>query len=146
MTKKNVEDYLTEGMYGVRRPKEHERNQFLGTLRERIVIALSIGQVMSDSGLQKLEEAMQQHPHTKLIVNGHVSYRFLKEEKALANKYNIPYTSVTNEERKTEIGAVLTYDYAINKEDIFIKEAPKDKREEKEKANSFLAMIKRLIR
>lgn len=146
MTKKNVDDYLTEGMYGVRRPKEHERMRFLGTLRERIVIALSIGQVMSDSGLKKLEEAMQQHPNTKLILNGHVSYRFLREEKKLANRYHIPYTTVTNEDAKTEIGAVLTYDYAINKEEIFIKEEPKDKREEKEKDKSFLSVIKRLFK
>jgi len=146
MTKKNVEDYLTEGMYGVRRPKEHERIRFLGTLRERIVIALTIGQVMSDSGLQKLEEAMKQHPNTRLIMNGHVSYRFLSEEKKLAKRYHIPYTTVTNEESNTEIGAVLTYDHAINKEEIFIKEKPKDKREEKEQEKSFFSFIQRLFK
>lgn len=122
MSKKNVDTYITEGIHGVRLPKEEERIRFLGTLRERIVIALTIGQVMSDSGLKKLEEAMQQHPGTRLIMNGHVTHRFLTEEKALATRYNIPYTTITNEENDTDIGAVLTYDYAINKEEIFIKE------------------------
>ncbi|MBP1968432.1 uncharacterized protein YueI [Virgibacillus natechei] len=124
--KKNVDDYLTEGIYGTRRPKEEEREQFLGTLRERIVLALSKGQVMSDKGLAKLEEAMQNHKDAKLLINGHVAHRFLKEEKDLANKHSIPYTTITNQENNTDIGAVLTYDYAIDKEEIFIEEEPEE--------------------
>ncbi|UJL46842.1 YueI family protein [Virgibacillus sp. NKC19-16] len=144
MGKKNVDDYLTEGMYGKRRPKEEEREQFLGTLRERIVIALTKGQVMSDKGLEELEEAMKHNTQAKLLINGHVSYRFLKEERELANKYNIPSTTVTNKENDTDIGAVLTYDYAIDKEEIFIENVPE---EESERTNetengSFFSRIK----
>lgn len=135
MSNKNVEDYLTEGMYGVRRPKEAERIQYLGTLRERIVIALTIGQVMTDSGLSHLEQAMMHHKNTRLIINGHVANRFLKEEKTLANKYSIPFTTITNNESDTNIGAVLTYDYAIDKEEIFIEEAPEKKEAHEETSN-----------
>lgn len=120
MSKKSVDDYLTDGLYGTRLPKENERIQFLGTLRERIVLALTIGQVMTDSGINKLEEAIKENPKAKLLINGHVSYRFLKEEKSLASKYKIPYTTITNNEKDTDIGAVLTYDHAIDKENIFI--------------------------
>ena len=146
MTKKSVDDYLTEGIHGVRLPKEGERIRFLGTLRERIVIALTIGQVMSDSGLKKLEAAMKEHPKAKLIMNGHVSYRFLKEEKALAAKYNIPYTTVTDEENKTDIGAVLTYDYAIDKEEIFIKEEEPIEEQQEETESTILDKIKKWFR
>jgi len=146
MSKKNVDDYLTEGMYGVRLPKEEERVHFLGTLRERIVIALTIGQVMTDSGIKKLEEAMQSNPKAKLIINGHVSYRFLKEEKALASKYNIPHTTITTEVNATDIGAVLTYDYAIDREVIFIEDEPEpqevEKEEETEKDVTFISKLK----
>ncbi|WP_164214479.1 YueI family protein [Virgibacillus sp. YIM 98842] len=142
MSKKSVDDYITEGLYGKRRPKEAERKMFLGTLRERIVIALTIGQVMTDNGLKQLEEAMKKHQDAKLLINGHVSSRFLKEEKALADKYNIPYTSITNENSDTDIGAVLTYDYAIDKEEIFIEEV---KEEESSETNSFLAKIKNMF-
>ncbi|MFA1820931.1 YueI family protein [Virgibacillus oceani] len=144
MSKKSVDDYITEGIYGKRRPKEAERQMFLGTLRERVVIALTKGQVMSDNGLQKLEEAMKQHQKAKLLMNGHVSSRFLNEEKALANKYNIPYTSITNEDSDTDIGAVLTYDYAIDKEEIFIKEEEKEE-ESSDSSNSFLSKIKNMF-
>ncbi|AXI07915.1 DUF1694 domain-containing protein [Oceanobacillus zhaokaii] len=141
MSNKNVDEYLTDGMYGTRLPKDDERKQFLGTLRERIVIALTIGQVMTDKGLGKLEEAMKDNTQAKLLINGHVSYKFLKEEKALADKYHIPYTTITDEENNTDIGAVLTYDYAIDKEEIFVKEEiePEEPLEEK---SSFFAKLK----
>lgn len=143
MSNKNVEDYLTDGIYGARRPKESERVHYLGTLRERIILALTKGQVMTDSGLATLEEAMKKNKDAKLLINGHVAYRFLKEEKALANKYNIPYTSVTNEESDTNIGAILTYDYAIDKEDIFIAEDTKVVDEAAAEPKSFISKLKK---
>lgn len=146
MANKNVDDYLTEGIYGTRLPKDAERKQFLGTLRERIVIALTIGQVMTDKGVEKLEEAMKENPNTTLLINGQVSYRFLKEEKDLAKKYNITYTTITNEESDTEIGAVLTYDYAIDKEEIFIEDEPeKPSQKKEEQETTFLSKIKRIF-
>jgi len=147
MTKKDVNDYLTEGMYGVRLPKEAERQRFLGTLRERVVIALTIGQVMTDSGIGNLEKAMKEHNEdTQLLINGSVSHRFLTGEKALANQYNIPYTVISNEDVETDIGAVLTYNYAINKENIFIKEESVEEQEEQtepKKHDSFITMFKK---
>lgn len=142
MGKKNVEDYLMEGIHGPKRPLEAERKKFLGTLRERIVLALTISQVMSDSGIKKLEEAMKKHPDTKLLINGQVSYRFSSAEKSLARKYNIPYTVISNEEYETDIGAVLTYDHAINKENIFIQEETEDEKESTEDSSSFLSRLK----
>src|SRR5699024_12662862 len=45
MSGKQVDDYLKEGMYGSQKPLQKERDYFLGTLKERIVYALTIGQV-----------------------------------------------------------------------------------------------------
>ncbi|HLR61035.1 MAG TPA: YueI family protein [Lentibacillus sp.] len=144
MGKKNVDDYLTEGIYGSRQTKRSERKQFLGTIRERIVIALTKGQVMSDKGLEHLETAMKANKSAKLLMNGDVSHKFLKEEKALADKYNIPYTEVTNEEADTDIGAVLAYDYAIEKEHIFIDDSTDDQtQKDTDTDESFFGKIKR---
>ncbi|GIO27225.1 YueI family protein [Ornithinibacillus bavariensis] len=146
MAKKEVEDYLTEGMYGIKLPKQGERNYFLGTLRERIVIALTIGQVMSDKGLHALEQEIQANKGATLLFNGKISSRFLKEEKSLANKYNIPFTVVTNEEADTDIGAVLTYDYAIDKEDIFMQEELETVEKKEPNKTSFKDKLKKLLR
>lgn len=144
MSNKNVDDYLTDGIHGTRRPKEAERLKFLGTLRERIVIALTIGQVMTDSGITELDKVMRKHQEgTKLLINGDVSHRFFSAEKSLANKYKIPYTIVRNTEGDTDIGAVLTYDHAINKDIIFIDDQPVDHQNEGKENSSFFSKIKK---
>lgn len=144
MAKKNVDDYLTDGIYGTRLPKDAERKHYLGTLRERIVIVLTKGQVMTDNSLQQLEVAMNTYPDATLLINGDIAYRFSKKEKTLADKYHIPYTVLTNEKTDTDIGAVLTLDYAINKDDIFIehieKASPKHAKEKQNK--SFFEKLK----
>ncbi|WP_047983060.1 YueI family protein [Ornithinibacillus californiensis] len=149
MSKKNVEDYLTEGIYGTRLPKQQERDYFLGTLRERIVIALKIGQVMTDKGLLALEENMKNNKDAKLLFNGEIASKYLKAEKDLANKYNIPYTVVSNTEVDTDIGAVLTYDYAIDKENIFMEEEtekePSSPSKDEDNKSTLFSKLKRLF-
>ncbi|GAB4075144.1 YueI family protein [Barrientosiimonas marina] len=140
MAKKNVDDYLTEGIYGARQTKPSERKRFLGTLRERIVLALTKGQIMHNKGLQDLEEAMRTYPDATLLINGKVARRFLKKEIALARQYHIPYTEITNEEAETDIGAVLTYGYALNLNAIFATDDPAKK---PDKDTSFFSKIKR---
>src|SRR5699024_12821821 len=114
MTKRNVEDYLQDGIYGVRRPKEAEREMYLGTLRERIVHALTIGQVMTDSGIDALDKAMKAHHDIKLLINGQVSNRFLDRDKAVARRHSIPYTIVSNKGIEYKIGEVLNYHTAFH--------------------------------
>jgi len=122
MTQKKTEDYLQEGIYGTRLPKQEERDRFLGSLRERILLALTIGQVMQKKGLEAMETEMKAHCDAKLLLNGDISYSYLKDLKALANQLHIPYTSVGNEEKKSDVGAVLTLDDAIDKAEIFYTE------------------------
>ncbi|MYL32524.1 DUF1694 domain-containing protein [Pontibacillus yanchengensis] len=142
MANKEIDDILQEGIHGKKQIKASERKRYLGTIRERVVIALTNGQLMQDKGLQELEQAMQHHPGTKLLLNGHVASRFMKEEKTLADKYNIPYTAVTNNEAESDLGAILTYDYAVDIEDIFVQDHD-EKGSEQKKENSLLATIKK---
>ncbi|MFC0523333.1 YueI family protein [Pontibacillus salicampi] len=140
MSNKEVEEALKEGMYGKKQIKPSERKRFLGTIRERVVIALTKGQLMQDKALRELESAMKQHPDTELLLNGHIASKFMKEEKALADKYNIPYTSVSNQDAESDLGAVLTYDYAVDIENIFVTEEFQE--EANENNTSLLATIK----
>ena len=48
MPKPNIDDYLNQGIYGTKETNPDERRQFLGTLRERIEVALTQGQVMEE--------------------------------------------------------------------------------------------------
>ncbi|WLV25056.1 YueI family protein [Aciduricibacillus chroicocephali] len=122
MSGKSTEDYIKEGIYGTKLPKQGERDRFLGTLRERILLALTTGQVMKGKGLVELEREMNAHPDASLLLNGEIAHQYFKDIKAAAKKNNIPFTSITNEEKNTDIGAVLTLDKAIDRENIFLQE------------------------
>lgn len=144
MANKNTEDYLKEGIYGTKLPKQGERDQFLGTLRERILLALTTGDVIQGRGLQELKEEMKENPDAKLLLNGQINYSYFKEMKTLAKSQNIPYTSVANEEKASDIGAVLTLDRAIEREEIYLQQEQEQPVEEKaaQPDSTFLSKVK----
>lgn len=145
MSNKNVEDYLTDGIHGARLPKQAERDYYLGTLRERIVLALKIGDVMRDKGLKELDAAMIEYPDAKLIFNGQVASKFQTEEKKLAHKHDINYTMITNNDNTTDIGAILALDRAVDKEKIFLEELeiPEPETSEDKQEKSFFGRVKK---
>lgn len=118
MKKPDMEDYLQEGIYGSRQTKPGERKQYLGTLRERVLVALTKGQVMREQGQEELADLMKSNQDAKLLLNGDVSYRFLSPYMDIAEKHNIHHSIVSNQETQSDLGAVLTLDYAIEKENI----------------------------
>lgn len=115
-----LEEYINNGIYGARETKRAERRQYLGTLRERVLLALSKGQVRKQEGLKELEKELQSKDAAELLLNGELSYRFLTDYKKLANKYGVEYTTISDLEVETDLGIVLTADYAVEKEDIFL--------------------------
>ncbi|RYI26441.1 DUF1694 domain-containing protein [Bacillus infantis] len=129
----NVDDYVKQGMYGQKQTKPDERRKFLGTIRERIVIALTQPQVRREGTHREVEAALKENPSAHLYLNGNMNYSYLSKYIKLASKFGIEYTIVTNKEHNTEIGLVLAYDHAIDKEEIYIssdkagKEAPEKK-------------------
>ncbi len=135
--KKDMEDFLNEGLYGPRQTKPDERRKFLGTLRERIILALTKGQVIKKAGLKDLEKFMQEHPEAALLLNGNMDGNYFSAYRKLAGKQNIPFTIVTNQDADTDIGLIFAYKTkAIDKEDIYLKEERNDEKgNEKEKKN-----------
>ncbi|MCP3029858.1 YueI family protein [Halobacillus sp. A1] len=145
MSKENVDDYLQEGIYGSRQTKPGERKMYLGTLRERIILLLSKSEVMQQDGLDELEKQMKVHKDASLLLNGEVTYDFRRPYRQLANKNNIHTTTVSNQETETDVGAILTVDYAIEKEDIHI-ETKAPPKEESEPEGGFKAFLKSLFK
>ncbi|MEI5907402.1 YueI family protein [Bacillus spongiae] len=120
MVKKSVDDYLQEGMYGKKELKPDERRRYLGTFRERVLVALTKSQVRKKGVYQEIEELMKSHPKAHLLLNGNMNYSYLSDYIKKANQFNLHYTMVTNKEYDCEYGLVLAYDYAINKKDILL--------------------------
>lgn len=144
-----LDDYVQTGLYGAKETKRAERKQYLGTIRERVLFALTKGQVMRQEGMDQLEKDLQNKNATELLLNGEVSFRFLTDYKKLADRYNVEYTTVSNLEVETDLGIVLTADQAVDKEDIFLS-TDSDKEEKKQQADkrseSLLSRIKSIFR
>lgn len=137
--KSKLDEYLEQGIYGKKEINPAERKKFLGTIRERIVIALTIHQVYESKVYSEVEKEMIAHPKTKLLLNGAIPYDTLRKYIKVANQNNIPFTIVENKESDTDIGLVLTYDhYAIEKDEIYVKdtEAPESPKQKKVSSKS----------
>ncbi|WP_338471599.1 YueI family protein [Niallia sp. XMNu-256] len=147
MSDSKVEDYLMQGIYGPKETNPDERRKFLGTIRERIEIALTKGQVMEQQIYNEIERAMKNQPKLQLLLNGDIDYRFLSKYIGLANRQQIPFTIVTNKDHQTDIGLVLTHEDAVNTEEIYVtKKADSSETEppEKKKKGLFSFLKKRL--
>lgn len=142
MKKTTVDEVLQQGIYGPLETKPDERRKFLGTLRERIVVALTKRQVAEANVYPQVEKQMKEKPHSHLFLNGNMSYETLSKYVKLATKYKIEHTLVTNKDHDSEIGLVLAMDHAIDKEEIYItNKEPKMVKEEGKKSKGFFSKL-----
>ncbi|MED3648759.1 YueI family protein [Halalkalibacterium halodurans] len=145
MEKPTVDDYLKKGIYGQKEINPEEKRTFLGTFRERIIVALTQSQVREQGTYKEVEELMSRNREAKLYLNGSLDFKYLRDYIQIADQLSIDYLVVSNQEKETDIGLVLAHDHAIDKEDIFIEEhTEKDDLEKDEKGLS--AFLNRLFR
>ncbi|MCA1056142.1 YueI family protein [Rossellomorea aquimaris] len=148
MTKPTIDDYLENGMYGQKQTKPDERRKFLGSLRERVVIALTQNQVREKKVYKEVEESLKEHKGAKLLLNGNMHYSYLTKYIKLAGQYGVSFSMVTNKETETEIGLLLAYDHAIDKEEIYVTKQPDkpvNKSKPKNKKGLFSSIKKKLF-
>ncbi len=120
MSNSKLDDYLQQGIHGAKQTKPDERRRFLTTLRERVIIALSQGEVMRKGVEPEVEQLMDENREAHLFLNGNIAYTHLSEYIKAAEKRGIEFTIVTNKEYDSELGLVLAHDHAIDKEEIYL--------------------------
>ena len=109
-----------------------------------MVVALTKSQVMEKGVYPEVEQLMKEHPNATLYLNGELDYSFISDYIQSARAKNIPFSIVTNKDHRTSIGLVFAYDYAINKEEIYIKKkkpATSNGQKEKKKFNFSLSKL-----
>lgn len=140
----NIDDYIQQGIYGPRETKPDERRKFLGTIRERIVIALTQAQVREKGIYKQVEEAIKENREAHLYLNGNINYAVASKYTKIASAYDVNYTFVTKKEHHSDIGLVLAYDHAINKEEIYVKKkhpSTKPQKNDKKAQSSFFSRL-----
>ncbi|MCM3727129.1 YueI family protein [Neobacillus cucumis] len=143
MERKTVEDVLQQGIYGPLETKPEERRKYLGTLRERIIVALTKSQVAEAKIYPQVERFMKEYPEAQLLLNGNMAYEELSKYVKLAAKNKMEHKIVTNKEHNTDIGLVLAMNIAIDKEHIFISQKVQIPEKLPEKKSLFAKLFKR---
>ncbi|WHY78086.1 YueI family protein [Neobacillus sp. WH10] len=143
MKKTTVDEVLQQGIYGPLETKPDERRKYLGTIRERIIVALYKKQVAETEVYPQIEQSMKEYPGAHLFLNGNMNYEELSKYVKLATKNKIEHKIVTNKEHDTEIGLVLAMDDAIDKEEIFITKKEPNLEKPQEKKGLFSKIFKR---
>ncbi len=148
MTKQNVDDYLQQGIHGTKEIKPEERKQFLGTIRERVLLALTQSQIRENKIFQEVQDACKKNTGVHMYLNGHMNYHFLSKYVKLASTNNMEYTLVTNKDYNSDLGLVLAFDHAIDKDDIYIREKGKPilQQENKSEKKGLLSLFKKTFK
>ncbi|EFS02648.1 YueI [Listeria seeligeri FSL S4-171] len=128
----NIDDYLEKGMYGAKEINPAEKKKYLGTYRERVLVALTKEEVLSQQFLPELEKAILQSPDSKLLLNGLLHYNSMRPYIKLAEKCKHEFSIVSRLEGETDLYLVLACQKAINKEDIHLykEETPEETEQE----------------
>jgi uncharacterized protein YueI len=143
LKKPTVDEILQQGIYGALETKPDERRIYLGTIRERIIVALKKSQVAESEVYPQIGQEMKENPQAQLFLNGNMIYEELSKYVKLAAKYNIEHTIVTNKEHDSEIGLVLAMEHAIDKEEIYITKKEPEQTEVKKGKGFFEKLFKR---
>jgi uncharacterized protein YueI len=117
---KNIDDYIDRGLKGTPETKPSERREYLSQLRERIILALTNGQVMQQKAYAPIAELMKKHPSSRLYLDGDINYSHLSKYIRIASEHKIPFTIVDDKGSSTNIGLVLANPAAVDIEDIFV--------------------------
>ncbi len=141
MKKPILDEVLQQGIHGPLETKPEERRKYLGTLRERIVVALQKIQVAEAEIYPQVEQAMKKYSQAHLFLNGSMNYGVLSKYVKIAAKNKIEHTIVSNKEHDTEIGLVLAVNHAIDKEEIFITKMAAVQQEPPKKGKGLFAKI-----
>ena len=120
MSDKKLDDYLQEGIYGPKELRPDEKRTYLGTYRERVLLALYKKDIYRKKGIQEITALKEAYPDAVMLLNDKMNINTLKPYRQLAMRLDFTYTYVRNETTDTEYGLILALDYAIDKENIHL--------------------------
>lgn len=121
MPDEQLDLYIKQGIYGTFETKPEERNVYLGTLRERIYVALTAGQVRQNKIYDEVIKALGTGRDKVLLLNGTIDYGALSKYIKAANKEKIPFT-IVSDQNKTKIGLIVASEHAVDREEIYVKD------------------------
>ena len=118
--KSEMEKTLSAGIWGQPQLRPHERRQFLGEFRERVIIYLTLEQVEEEGTYPEVIRAIEDPRAAKLILNSEVDMEAASEYMQLARQRQLQFTTVSSPRISGEAGLVVVSGEAVEEEHIKI--------------------------
>ncbi|PWF99551.1 YueI family protein [Levilactobacillus bambusae] len=130
--KDSMDQHLQAGMYGTPKINPDEQRHYLGTFRERVSLAMTVGQVITHDYLNDYRNEITAHPEETVILNGHIDQNNLVPYMKIASQSNVKFTIVSDDiygHAADDIGLVVASNHAINVHPINVEEKYADRTE-----------------
>ena len=122
MKEESVDFYLQQGIFGHAETKPDERRMFLGSLRERALLALTKGQVSRNKPYHEVEQILKTNRQATVLLNGELSYASYSQYVKMANAAGCSFKVVNHHEAHSPFGLVIEMPNAVNQEHIYRKD------------------------
>lgn len=122
MKEESVDFYLQQGIFGHAETKPDERRMFLGSLRERALLALTKGQVSRNKPYHEVEQILKTNRQATVLLNGELSYASYSQYVKMANAAGCSFKVVNHHEAHSPFGLVIEMPNAVNQEHIYLKD------------------------
>lgn len=86
------EEYIKQHMFGNPQIKPDEKRAFLGNFRERVALALTIGQLQQAGTAEMVTRILKNYPEYRLYINGRMDQDLIDPFMDIAIKENYKYT------------------------------------------------------
>ncbi|MGF2385660.1 DUF1694 domain-containing protein [Lentilactobacillus otakiensis] len=86
------EEYIKQHMFGNPTVKPDEKRAFLGNFRERVALALTIGQLQQPGTTEMVTKILKNYPEYRLYINGRMDQELIDPFMDIAIKENYKYT------------------------------------------------------
>lgn len=146
MSDKEVHDYLMRGIHGPKELRPEEKNRYLGTFRERVVIVLTQPQIRRPELYPEIKQALIRYPDATMLLNGEMEYDALSKYIQLAIAHNIPYSKYSDHLSDSDLGLVIALPRAVEIAQIEISESQNSGEKVEKKEDNRSPFFKRLIK
>ncbi len=118
--KSKLEQTISVGAHGPPELKKEERNRFLGEFRERVIKALTFGQVHEEGTYEEILDAMN-HPKARILkIDRNVDLDYAAEYIRIARDKSLSFNTVDSPDYKGDIGLIVAGEEAVNVDDIMV--------------------------
>lgn len=118
----NVQNRLDQSMNGgTPKINPDEQRRYLGTFKERVILAIPIAEVMNPAAMTAVEKTVKNHPDLTIIINGNISASKQSPYIKIAAKNNAKFTLNTDQiygTKPADYAVVVADKDAVNQADI----------------------------